>query len=348
MNQTDLPTKLFVLFCWMCLVAATLFAYRKTGIALSSPRLLKALATPSAWTQTAPPAVRPHTSHSCRARIPIELPHQRRVHGPIIVQQLPSTSQASTAPHAFTATTKAQQQAAPVVGLQQQPPRSQRRDIIGPERFILKPSTLTSTLRSLITMKRITCTTCDRDLPVNQFPTHPDTCDHPRETCKRRWHQWLASQLKSQQVDKIACAQCATVLDQRAFRTLAIPTVYEKYLDASLRIAVSADESFRYCINPSGCKSGQMHDINYNIFRCFACSHKACSQCNVAWHEGESCEAYQENMSVRHTEERASEEAVKKLSKLCPNAKCNKKIEKDGGCDHMTCEFSTAHLDRSP
>lgn len=35
-------------------------------------------------------------------------------------------------------------------------------------------------------------------------------------------------------------------------------------------------------------------------------------------------------------EEAASNEAVEALSKVCPNKVCGARIEKNGGCDHMT------------
>lgn len=186
-----------------------------------------------------------------------------------------------------------------------------------------------------VTMKRVTCTTCDRDLPSNQFPKTPDDskCDHDRETCKRCWHQWLASQVDSKSYDQISCAQCTTILGQNEIRLLATPAVYEKYLDAEFKATMSADLNFRWCI-ASGCTSGQIHSEG-DIFRCVSCGHKACVNCNVAWHAGETCEAFQSRLRMQPNEEEESAKALKKYSKICPG--CNRKVQKNGGCDHIHC-----------
>ena len=43
-----------------------------------------------------------------------------------------------------------------------------------------------------------------------------------------------------------------------------------------------------------------------------------------------------DEMSAR---EEASEEAIKALAKKCPNEACKSCFQKNGGCNHMMCEF---------
>jgi hypothetical protein len=70
----------------------------------------------------------------------------------------------------------------------------------------------------------------------------------------------------------------------------------------------------------------------------------------VTWHEGETCEEYDSRSSGRNAEEqRAQEEAslaaIRELSKKCPGPKCVYDIEKNHGCDHMTCKLGNSRTD---
>lgn len=42
------------------------------------------------------------------------------------------------------------------------------------------------------------------------------------------------------------------------------------------------------------------------------------------------------NEQLVYAQEQASARAVHQISKACPN--CKRRIEKRGGCDHMTCK----------
>lgn len=53
---------------------------------------------------------------------------------------------------------------------------------------------------------------------------------------------------------------------------------------------------------------------------------------------GESCDdfEYRESGKKHEDEKVASEKTIKKTTKKCPQ--CNSNIEKNQGCDHMTCK----------
>jgi ariadne-1 len=72
-----------------------------------------------------------------------------------------------------------------------------------------------------------------------------------------------------------------------------------------------------------------------DICTCKDCGAKACVPCDRPWHENETCEEYQFRTKDRLDEEDKSLDAIRKLSKRCPN--CSKSIEKNGGCRHMLC-----------
>ncbi|KAK5696574.1 hypothetical protein LTR97_007877 [Elasticomyces elasticus] len=184
---------------------------------------------------------------------------------------------------------------------------------------------IASAARRLLTKKQ-NCTTCDLNLPLTEFPRRPEgsTCKHLSETCQDCWREWLAEQVESKHFDQISCAQCSNVLGQNEIRTLATPAVYERYLDASFKATMSAMPDFRWCM-AAECKSGQVHSEG-DIFCCVQCSHKACVNCNTAWHADETCKVYQGRLIKQPEEEEASARKLGRMSKLCPG--CSRRVSK--------------------
>ncbi|KAK3676906.1 hypothetical protein LTR78_003110 [Recurvomyces mirabilis] len=72
------------------------------------------------------------------------------------------------------------------------------------------------------------------------------------------------------------------------------------------------------------------------ICMCNTCNASACVSCDRPYHESETCAQYQGRRKRQtETEEKASETLIGKKCKHCP--KCKKNIEKNGGCDMVTC-----------
>jgi hypothetical protein len=70
------------------------------------------------------------------------------------------------------------------------------------------------------------------------------------------------------------------------------------------------------------------------------------------WHEGETCEEYDYRSSGRRAQEQRSQEAaslaaISKSAKKCPGLNCAYYIEKNNGCDHMTCKSGEQPNERS-
>lgn len=106
-------------------------------------------------------------------------------------------------------------------------------------------------------------------------------------------------------------------------------------------------EGYAKCLGPN-CDSGQIHGSGHDqpIMTCPECHFKTCYTHMVPWHTDKTCAEYDEEQRecARREQEEASKRLVAETSKACPNPSCGCSIEKDGGCDHMTCQYSQLNL----
>ncbi|KAG9085288.1 hypothetical protein FS749_004560 [Ceratobasidium sp. UAMH 11750] len=102
-----------------------------------------------------------------------------------------------------------------------------------------------------------------------------------------------------------------------------------------LKREAEGEKDFVWCKNPK-CRSGQIHrNGKYNpVVVCETCNAKSCYNHDRPWHEGLTCEQYDK---LRQDEEqnKATARYLAQHTKPCP--KCHRKIERNGGCDHMVC-----------
>ena len=70
---------------------------------------------------------------------------------------------------------------------------------------------------------------------------------------------------------------------------------------------------------------------NTNKINCNECKIELCTYgCGKIYHDEYPCEL---------TIDELSDAVITKITKNCPNTNCNTKINKDGGCNHMTCKI---------
>ncbi|KAA8615084.1 IBR domain containing protein [Pyrenophora tritici-repentis] len=189
------------------------------------------------------------------------------------------------------------------------------------------------------------CVVCGDSVQIVDLPSLAD-CDHQPETCTGCYSGWIAAQLQESGWREVKCPGdgCKVQLSYQEIQAYASPKTFQQYDTFITRAAVGDDPNFRWC---RACDSGQFHisGVEGNIFRCVDCGHKACTVHENTWHEGETCEEYEYRTSGRkEREQRAQEEAslkaIGKLTKKCPGPGCTWNIQKNHGCDHMTCKFT--------
>lgn len=105
--------------------------------------------------------------------------------------------------------------------------------------------------------------------------------------------------------------------------------------------ALSSDPEYCSCQVP-GCGSGQLMNQrtadSYMI--CRDCHGRTCIKHQMLWHEGLTCaEIDKRQAETRRLEIEANDAYLAVNTKTCPNPSCLRPIEKNGGCQHMTCEL---------
>jgi hypothetical protein len=194
-------------------------------------------------------------------------------------------------------------------------------------------------------LRKHTCLVCDVEKGINQYPSPKKVSfhQHGSNICRHCFLRHLETELDSKNWDQVACPECPVVLTYREVKSLTDPVRFAKYEQASLRSALASDGDYRHCLSTE-CDAGQVHvgGSDEPIFRCQACGHKHCVACESLWHENETCEQYQqrhqEEQRLRQEQEQLNEQSravVDQISKPCP--RCKVPIEKNNGCDHMTC-----------
>ncbi|OSS46010.1 hypothetical protein B5807_07984 [Epicoccum nigrum] len=194
------------------------------------------------------------------------------------------------------------------------------------------------------------CAVCGEATLIIELPSL-SSCSHEAQICSDCYATWIASQLEGNGWQGVKCpgTTCKINLTYEEVKAYAAREVFERYDTLQTRSVLSLDPNFR-CCTAQGCNSGQIHDTREvgNVFTCVECRARFCTVHEGAYHVGESCREYeyrtsgQKERDERERETKASEDALGRLSKRCPNQSCNSPIQKNGGCNHITC-FKCKH-----
>lgn len=109
---------------------------------------------------------------------------------------------------------------------------------------------------------------------------------------------------------------------------------YDRYL---LLNHLSSDVNFRWCLSTT-CTNGQLYEETEGMdphIACEECEFEMCFRHQMPWHEGVSCEQYDNDRLSGDPNYQQTHAWLGTNSKNCPS--CGVSIEKDGGCFHMTC-----------
>ncbi|KAH7409323.1 hypothetical protein BKA64DRAFT_705105 [Cadophora sp. MPI-SDFR-AT-0126] len=183
----------------------------------------------------------------------------------------------------------------------------------------------------------VECCVCTGSFSEHHFSCVTSMCDHEPTVCADCITQNVNTQIMGVAWDKIECPECAETLPYDVVKEWASKKAFKKYDDNS---AKSAMTELTMCLGP-GCGSGQIHDGGdaQPIMTCNECGFKTCFTHKMPWHPEQTCSEYDIERKERMEQEAASEKFIveKLAAKTCANPTCGARIQKKGGCDHMSC-----------
>jgi hypothetical protein len=102
----------------------------------------------------------------------------------------------------------------------------------------------------------------------------------------------------------------------------------------------------RYC-SKRGCDNGQLLEDESVLMKCSLCQTKTCINCNAPWHTSMTCRQYKistHGKAAKQMEKEITlnENFIKKKCIQCPN--CKLPIQKNEGCNHLTCKTSNGKV----
>eukprot|EP00667_Euglena_gracilis_P019858 EG_transcript_21357 len=188
-----------------------------------------------------------------------------------------------------------------------------------------------------------TCVVCCSEAAIPAEPIAAG-CTHRRTICAPCVRRHINAELRGKgQVTSIPCpmaagGECGAILEYQDVQRQASPEDFEFYDRLLTTRSLEAMPEFLWCA-AGGCGNGQLHFEMHAcpIVTCHACRGKTCFTHHCVWHAGRTCAQY--DADARHSEEVALLQTLERSDfKRCP--RCKQGIEKNAGCDHMTCRTS--------
>ncbi|EGC29258.1 hypothetical protein DICPUDRAFT_43095 [Dictyostelium purpureum] len=185
-------------------------------------------------------------------------------------------------------------------------------------------------------MKTYQCFICFDEHPIEKIYTL-DECFH--RFCNGCLEQHFSTQIFNGGVKNIRCPDpdCGRLVSYHEVKHNVDTSTLSKYEEFLLQISLSEDPNFRTCPR-SNCNTALIGDPDAPMIVCpkESCKFAYCFNCKDAWHSDITCEQYKRWKEENDQAERKFQEWSRANTKPCP--KCNSKIEKNGGCNHMTCK----------
>ncbi|KAF7870289.1 hypothetical protein EAF04_004035 [Stromatinia cepivora] len=182
------------------------------------------------------------------------------------------------------------------------------------------------------------CSICAEELNFADFPNQISAgCLHDPTCCRTCLSRSIGVQIESIQWDEITCLECPALLSFDNVKSFASEADFITYDRNVLLSCIRSDPNFTNCLGPE-CGGGQIHEDGDDqpIMTCGTCSFKTCFTHKMPWHTGLTCGQYNSQTRERLQQEEASQKLMEKATKKCPN--CQVRIQKNKGCDHMTCQ----------
>ena len=187
-------------------------------------------------------------------------------------------------------------------------------------------------------VKGFTCDICYEDEPGLQ--TYAMKCDH--RYCITCYSHYLTQKVKDEgEASRIQCPRdgCHRIVDAKSLRLLTTQDVQDRYEVLLTRTYVDDKENLKWCPAPE-CEFAidcavKKRDLK-RIVPTVKCDkgHDFCFGCTLADHQPAPC-ALVKRWVQKCEDDSETSNWISANTKEC--TKCNSTIEKNGGCNHMTC-----------
>jgi len=163
-------------------------------------------------------------------------------------------------------------------------------------------------------------------------------CDH--FYCNQCWTEYLTTKIMDEGASQmIECPGCNIVVDdQKVMNIIIDPMVKEKYQHLITNSFVQCNKLIRWCPSPNCTNAIKVQHVEARLVKC-KCSHEFCFRCTENWHEPVSCKLIKK-WKLKCQDDSETNNWLIVNTKQCP--KCSATIEKNGGCNHMTCKACKA------
>ncbi|KAK3346681.1 hypothetical protein B0T25DRAFT_461451 [Lasiosphaeria hispida] len=165
-------------------------------------------------------------------------------------------------------------------------------------------------------------------------------CGH--RYCVDCYRHYLSQKIKEEgEAARIQCPSdgCDLIVDARSLDLLVNPELKERYHELLNRTYVEDKDTLKWCPAPDcqnaiecGVKKKDLDKVVPTV-SCL-CAHRFCFGCILSDHQPAPCELVKKWLK-KCADDSETANWISANTKECP--KCNSTIEKNGGCNHMTC-----------
>jgi len=197
-----------------------------------------------------------------------------------------------------------------------------------------------------------TCAICFETCPGIQC-LRLSGCNHIY--CRKCMSQYFTVHITEGDIDSLKCPSCKQDITGDLVQESVPPALYERYRSLVRKKTLENRTDVVWCPRVA-CSLRQtpafLIDAKSPLLAvCSECGHAFCSECKHAWHGIAHCfnlidkfkkadeqerEALMKKYGAKVFADLQSQEWVVENSKACP--RCRTRIEKNGGCNHMTCK----------
>ncbi|KAH0538523.1 hypothetical protein FGG08_004910 [Glutinoglossum americanum] len=182
------------------------------------------------------------------------------------------------------------------------------------------------------------CEICCEDEPG--LETYAMKCGH--RFCVDCYRQYLTQKIKDEgEAARIQCPKegCSRIVDSKSLDLMVPGDLHERYQVLLTRTYVDDKENLKWCPAPNceyavecGIKKRQLNQIVPSV-QC-TCSHSFCFGCTLNEHQPTPCSLVKKWLK-KCEDDSETANWISANTKECPE--CGSTIEKNGGCNHMTC-----------